>query len=284
MDVFSVITDKEYPVKLTQKKYDEITKRVFPYIQERNGVNVSYALCPCCKNPISLVNKYFKKTQSEILYAKHTGYTVNNIAVHDQNKYESCDFRNPNRMDKNKIVKRGSDDLSESIRNKLKENFDLLVTILKIKTKINFTDYVISNMLESFKLNEGHKCQCVTLFNLPYSFIFMTDAQSVLYCNVDAEIAKAITTKSKGFTCNNYNKIIPNNKQNGQIILFFSDHKINEETEFQTIKLNIAEIEKGQKPEQGTIVYSRILDMDMTIFDNYIRKKNFYLELAKANL
>lgn len=284
MDVFSVITDKEYPIKLTQKKYDEITKRIAPYIQNRNGVNVSYAICPCCKNPVSLVNKYFKKTQSEILYAKHTGYTVNEIAVHDQNKYESCDFRNPKKMDKNKLVKRGSDNLSDSIKNKLKENFDLLVAIVKIKTKINFTDYVILNMLKSFKLNEGYKYQCVTLFNLPYSFIFMTDAQSILYCNVDTEIARAITANSKGFSCSAYNKIIPNNKQNGEIILFFSDHKIDEETEFQTIKLNIAEITKGQKPEQGTIVYSRILDMDMTIFDNYIRKKNTYLKLAKDNL
>lgn len=285
MDVFSTLTNPDIPIKLTENIYNEVTKKAYPYVQEKNGKNVKYALCPCCKNPVSMVNQNFDETESGIHYAKHTMYDVKKIADHNQEKYETCDLISPSMMDSKKKLRKGSDDLSNKIKEKLRDHFELLVTIIKLKTNIKFTKFVIAKMLETFVLNQGHKCRCVTLFNMPYSFLYLTDAQSILYCNVDNVIAEAINKNSEDFTCGNYNKITAkDNSKRHQIILFFSAHNHNKDTNIQTIKLNIAEIKVGQAPEQGAIIYTKTLQMDMSIFDNYIDSKNHYLELAKSKL
>ncbi|EBR0264531.1 hypothetical protein DNY37_23760, partial [Salmonella enterica subsp. enterica serovar Chester] len=69
-----------------------------------------------------------------------------------------------------------------------------------------------------------------------------------------------------------------------KIIFFFSDHKLSSVDKSQTIQLNIAELGYNDNPEDGEILYKGIIDIDNTIFDNYIRNKNNMLSLAKSKL
>lgn len=283
MFVFGVINDPDYPNKLTQKNYDEITKRSYPYIQVFNRENASYAICPACKNPVRLVNKNSSERISGTLYAMHVKYNVKDLADYNQSEYDDCYLRNPERMDAKVRRNSSQNGLSEKIRSKLREHFDLVVAIMKTVTGIKFSDIVIEEMLNDFSLNRGHTYRAMTLFNIPYGFLYMTEAQDLYNCQVSGKIVNEINKNSNQFICNGFGYIgRKNNMKGNKIILFFSDHKIDAEDKKQTIKLNIAEIGYKENPEDGVVLYQQIIVVDNNIFDNYIRVQKRMLDLAQS--
>lgn len=285
MFVFAVINDPRYPNKLTQKNYDEITKRSYPYIQQHDGEYASYAICPACMNPVRLVNKNNNERVSGTLYAMHVKYSVNDLADYKQSNYDNCDLRNPARMDEKVRRLPSQDGTSIEIKDKIRNHFELLVQIMKKITSINFTDLIIAKMLDDFVLNRGHTYRAITPLNIPYGFLYMTEAQDLYGCKVSNEIAHKINQKSEQFICVNYNTVGRRKNTKGKkIIFFFSDHKISSVDKSQTIQLNIAELGYADNPEDGKILYKEIIKVDNTIFDNYIRNKNNMLSLAQSKL
>lgn len=285
MFVFAVINDPGYPNKLTQKNYDEITKRSYPYIQKHDGEYASYAICPACMNPVRLVNKNSNERVSGTLYAMHVKYSVNDLADYEQSNYDNCDLRNPARMDEKVRRLSSQDGTSIEIKDKIRNHFELLVQIIKKITSINFTDLIIAKMLDDFVLNRGHTYRAITPHNIPYGFLYMTEAQDLYGCKVSNKMADEINKNSEQFICGNYNTVGRRKNTKGKkIIFFFSDHKISSVDKSQTIQLNIAELGVSDHPEDGKILYKEIVKVDNTIFDNYIRKKNNMLFLAQSKL
>lgn len=237
MFVFGVINDPDYPNKLTQKNYNEITKRSYPYIQVFKGENASYAICPACKNPVRLVNKNSIERVSGTLYAMHVKYNVKDLADYNQSEYDDCYLRNPERMDAKVRRNASQNGLSEKIKTKLRKHFDLVVAIMKTVTGIKFNDIVIKKMLNDFALNNGHTYKAITQFNIPYGFLYMTEAQDLYDCQVRGKMVNEINKKSNQFLCNVYGYIDrKRNMKGNKIILFFSDHKIdvaNKKTNYQ---------------------------------------------------
>ncbi|EJE7055783.1 hypothetical protein M5J38_004424, partial [Salmonella enterica subsp. enterica serovar Chester] len=149
----------------------------------------------------------------------------------------------------------------------------------------NFTDVILSKMLDDFVLNKGHTYRAITPLNIPYSFLYMTEAKDLYGCKVSNKMADEINQKSEQFMCGNYNTVGRRKNAKGKkIIFFFSDHKLSSVDKSQTIQLNIAELGYNDNPEDGEILYKGIIDIDNTIFDNYIRNKNNMLSLAKSKL
>ncbi|WDB32540.1 hypothetical protein [Escherichia albertii] len=285
MFVFAVINDPKYPNKLTQKNYDEITKRSYPYIQKYNGEYASYAICPACMNPVRLVNKNSNERVSGTLYAMHVKYSVNDLAGYEQSNYDNCDLRNPARMDEKVRRPPSQAGISDEIKDKIRNHFDLLVQIMKKITSINFTDVILAKMLDDFVLNKGHTYRAITPLNIPYGFLYMTEAQDLYGCKVSNKMAEEINQKSEQFMCGNFNTVGRRRNTKGRkIIFFFSEHKISSVDKSQTIQLNIAELGYSDNPEDGKILYNEIIKIDNTIFDNYIRNKNNMLSLAQSKL
>ena len=285
MFVFAVKSNPDYPITLTQKLYDETTKRSYPYIQKHNNENVSYAICPDCKCPVRLVNRNRDEKVSATLYAMHVPYTVPELAIYDQVRYNRCNFRNPARMDGKARRDSTEDSISLKIKDKIREHFDLLVAIIKIKTSVSFSNSVINQMLDDFVANKGHTYRAVTLYNIPYSFLYMTEAQDLYGCRVSKEIADAINKKSDSFTCY-YGSVVGRKKgqSSGTLILFFSDHSLASKDSKETIQLNISEVQNKKKPEEGKNIFNKKIEVDNTIFDNYIKIKADLLQLAKSKL
>lgn len=215
----------------------------------------------------------------------HVKYSVNDLADYEQSNYDNCDLRNPARMDEKVRRLPSQDGTSIEIKDKIRNHFELLVQIMKKITSINFTDVIISKMLDDFVLNRGHTYRAITPLNIPYGFLYMTEAQDLYGCKVSNKMADEINKKAEQFICGSYNTVGRRKNTKGKkIIFFFSDHKISSVDKSQTIQLNIAELEGSDNPEDGKILYKEIIKVDNTIFDNYIRTKNNMLSLAQSKL
>ena len=95
-------------------------------------------------NPVRLVNKNSNERVSGTLYAMHVKYSVNDLAGYEQSNYDNCDLRNPARMDEKVRRPPSQAGISDEIKDKIRNHFDLLVQIMKKITSINFTDVLLA--------------------------------------------------------------------------------------------------------------------------------------------
>lgn len=96
MYLFAVLSNPELPLDLTEDRYNQITRREYPYVRMRSDEKPRhYALCPECQNPVQLVNRSVSSTESTTLYAKHFKISLEGLANYDQDAYDDCQLATP---------------------------------------------------------------------------------------------------------------------------------------------------------------------------------------------
>lgn len=280
MNVFSIKTNPKSAITLTQRSYNDKTLRTAPYIWNDGDKIHSYALCPACQNPVTLVNKNVPTTDSQILYARHTGNSVPALAEHNQAAYEDCPLHNPERFDSKTIRK--SAVRNEEVLDALRHHLHLVVNVLEKSTGMKFTDNLVASLLDDFKSNQGHKYRSITLYNLPFGFAYMTEGRDIWGCEVDSDIADAINSKSEGFEVDRYRKVRRRKDVKARKINFyFNNHRLgNEDYGSDLIDLVVADIDTAA--DTSTVLYKKSLDFNSGLFfHTYMRRERLRLLALK---
>ena len=276
MNVFSIKEEPKKPIRLTQQIYNAKTRREEPYVVMVKDEVKSYALCPACQNPTMLVNRYVEETDSNTLYAKHTGYSVPDLASHNQAAYEACPHHNPLRFD-NK-TRRGNLEADNEIRDALVNHTHLVIRFLEGSTGITYCDSVIESMISHFDGNKGHEYKAINMYNLPFGFGYMTESQDLFGCKVNDAIAQQINTQSKQFKVNNYAYVGRINGTKGnEIRFYFNNHKISSTPDGgDTVELFIEEVDTAAKTANR--LFSKKIEFDSAFFYNtYLRQERLRL-------
>lgn len=280
MNVFSTLEKPKVPVVLTQRNYNSKTHRAETYVRNDGREVKSYALCPACENPVTLVNRLVPKTDAQVLYARHTGSSVSGLAKHDQGAYEDCPLHNPEKFDSK--TPRKSKERNDEIREALINHIHLVVSTLEKAIGITLTDDLIAEMLKDFKASEGHKYRCINLYNLPFGFAYMTEARDLWSIKVDDFIAKEIKEHSTGFGVNKYGNVErkPNVKGTSLRFYFNNHHLGKEDFGSDSIDFVVAEIENSTK--KSKVIYTKSLEFDSAYFFNtYGRRERLRLLALK---
>ncbi|MFF3702010.1 MULTISPECIES: hypothetical protein [Pseudomonas] len=276
MNVFSILEKPRVPIALTESNYNKKTSRTKPYVWNNGQEVKSYALCPACVNPVLLVNRHVAKTDAKILYAKHAGRSIPGLADHDPQAYESCPFHNPERFDSKtrRTNKVGNDEIREALIN----HIHLVIKILETATGIAYSDGLVEAMLKDFGANQGHQYKAINLYNLPFGFAYMTEAQDMYGLKVDNYLAEQITENSVGFEVGQYRKVVRKKDTKGTSLRFyFNNHRLGESSVGDdSIDLVVAEIHNPTRT--STIVCSKAIEFNSEYFFNtYMRRERLRL-------
>lgn len=282
MNVFSTKAKPQSAITLTQKSYNDKTRRSAPYIFNDGDKIHSYALCPACQNPVTLVNRNVPTTDSQVLYAKHKGSSVPGLAEHDQAAYEDCPLHNPERFDIKTI--RNSKARNDEILNALTHHLHLVVKVLENSTDIGFSDDLVAGFLQDFKSNEGHRYRSITLYNLPFGFAYMTEGRSILGCKVGKLIAASIDKESTAFETNGCGYVKRKfGSKPSRIEIYFNNHRLgNEERGSDLVDLLVVEIGKGA--DASKVLYKKTLDFNSGLFFNTYQRSERLRLLAVEHL
>ncbi|HFH3756463.1 TPA: hypothetical protein ACXNPF_004110 [Pseudomonas aeruginosa] len=276
MNVFSILEKPRAPIALTEHNYNKKTSRAKPYVWNTGNEVKSYALCPACVNPVLLVNRHVAKTDAKILYAKHAGRSIPGLAEHDQQAYESCPFHNPERFDSK--TRRTDQVRNDEIREALINHIHLVIKTLETATGITYSDELVEGMLRDFGANQGHQYKAISLYNLPFGFAYMTEAQDMYGLKVDNDLAEQITENSVGFEVGTYRKVIRKKGTKGTSLrLYFNNHRLGESSiGDDSIDLVVAEIHNATRT--STIVCSKTIEFNSEYFFNtYMRRERLRL-------
>jgi hypothetical protein len=271
LNVFSIKGKLGVPIALTQERYNKETNREDPYVRNVEGKVKSFALCPACDNPTMLVNRHITETDSDVLYAKHAGYSVNNLADHDQAAYEECPFHNPERFD-NKI-RRNNASRNNEIREALINHIHLVIKTLENSTGISYSDNLVESMLKDFGGNRGHEYKAISLYNLPFGFAYMTEAQDLYGCRVDDFVAKHIADRSVGFEVGNYSTVRRKKGKSGSDLRFyFNNHRIGDSFQGRdSMDMVVVEIQRSTSESQ--ILCTKKLEFNSEFFFNTYKRR-----------
>jgi len=276
LNVFSILEKPRAPIALTEHNYNKKTSRAKPYVWNTGNEVKSYALCPACVNPVLLVNRHVAKTDAKILYAKHAGRSIPGLAEHDQQAYESCPFHNPERFDSK--TRRTDQVRNDEIREALINHIHLVIKTLETATGITYSDELVEGMLRDFGANQGHQYKAISLYNLPFGFAYMTEAQDMYGLKVDNDLAEQITENSVGFEVGTYRKVIRKKGTKGTSLrLYFNNHRLGESSiGDDSIDLVVAEIHNATRT--STIVCSKTIEFNSEYFFNtYMRRERLRL-------
>lgn len=280
MNIFSLVDFPDIPIHLTTENYEKKTLKVRPYVQEINGKTKFFALCPQCKNPISLVNPFYKESESGIFYAKHEKHDVHDIALYNEARYRSCPLHNPSSLDSRE--KREPGTISNEIKDLFHQHTEVIFNVAESFAEIAFSNQVKEAMLKSFGNDEGYRYRAIHKFNLPVGFLYMSNGQDIYGCRPKNEDMKKAINSSANFHVVNGFINRKSNNYNAKLILFFSGHKFasRQTGNKEIIILNIAE-KTGESTDASAIIYSKQVEYTNEFFQNWLAKKTRLNGLAR---
>ncbi|EAU0147050.1 hypothetical protein AIS09_21325 [Salmonella enterica] len=280
MNIFSLVDSPDTPVHLTTENYEKKTLKARPYVQEINGKTKYYALCPQCKNPISLVNPFYQESESGLFYAKHEKHDVPGIALYNEARYLSCPLHNPSRLDSRE--KREPGTISNEIKDLFHQHAEIIFYVAESFADMNFSYPVKEAMLKSFGNDEGYRYRAIHKFNLPIGFLYMTNGQDIYGCKPKTEKMKEAINNSINFHVHNGYIKRKNNNYKAKIILFFSGHKtaLRQTNNKEIVTLNIAE-KTGESTDASVIIYSKPVEYGNDFFQNWLAQKTRLHVLAR---
>jgi len=281
MDIFKT-KDNNKIIPLNVQNYERSTNKEKPYFQKINNEMKYFAICPECENPITIVNLYVDKTidskkSQMVMHGRHMKKDVKGITDYDEDSYNECSLSNPESFSSTLKRKETSKTNNEIIQI-IKDYPELLFSLIRNISGINISESLFKKMVTNFKASEGYMYKYVTKFNLPYSFINMSNNSSIKYQyimqnKIGKEIATAINKKSRYFEIKN-NQIKPikldAEYNDGEIGLYFSNHKISlNDRKSETIELIIKEKFKNKTND---IFMTKVL-INKDLFLNLVLKQ-----------
>lgn len=291
MFVFSILSNPDLPLVLTEDRYNLATRREYPYVRTgTDGKTRYFALCPECKNPVQLINRSVSSTKSDTLYAKHIKATMPDLATYNQEAYDDCQLANPHRLD-------GKTRRTPGLKtNKIKDIFskyiDLIVSYAESMTGIKFSDTIIEQMISEFCKNRAYEYRAVSEHNTPLAFLYLTEAKSLYGCSVDNIIAEHINKSSIGFDAKQFKsskRFYTKRKLLSfgyELKFFISGHTIprNEQDCSEYAWLYIVEVKSGTLPEQSPILFKRKIILNTSRFFNDINRRERLHKMIQSNL
>lgn len=291
MYVFAVLSNPELPLDLTEDRYNQITRREYPYVRTgSDGKPRHYALCPECQNPVQLVNRSVSSTESTTLYAKHFKISLEGLANYDQDAYDDCQLANPHRLDAKTRRKPGNK--TNKIKVIFSKYIDIVVNYAESMTGIKLSDTIIEQMISDFCKSKGHEYRAVSEHNIPLAFVYMTEAKSFYGCNVSRMIADFINKGSKNFSAisfKNSSRYYIKRKERAfqsELKFFFSGHTIpkNEQDNSEYAYLYIIETRKGIPPESSPVLLKKKIMLSTSKFGNDINRRERLHQMVKSNM
>ncbi|RMP24050.1 hypothetical protein [Pseudomonas coronafaciens] len=276
MNVFSVLSDPDFPESLTEKRYHAATQRAFPYVQTLNDKSKSYALCPSCNNAVDLRNRLVESTQKKTLYAAHSMRDVHGLAKYNAQRYQDCPLANPSRLDKANPARQGSEACAVLKRFFL-DNIDLIFSFLESSVGLKFPDYARKDMLNEFGANRGFEYKGVSTYNIPIAFAYLTEVRNLTGFEVfSADLI------SKIMTCNDFEikeswgrqyirrkerSASETGGKRSRLYMSFNDHKVGaEEPEKHSIFMVINETPDPDLPDVFQEIYRVKVTFNGTLF------------------
>lgn len=259
MDIFSVKNSNKVE-RLTVDNYNKLTNRKAPYYQTINKDQKHFAICPECKNPILIINLYIDeenqdRTKDKLpLYAKHVKYNVNDIADYSASAYHDCPLANPSSVTGGGKRTTGSIMSDEIKRIVKKYPFVIYGFIGRILGLSISEDRLFKTMIENFNNEEGYRYKGVTKYNLPYTFLYMTNNTNILYNflwddhPIGQLIKKNIENRCRNIVINNnFIKVKDTNKFT-KLEMYFTNHSVSKDRE--TMQLVLQESIKGEEAKE----------------------------------
>ncbi|WP_338544683.1 hypothetical protein V6W80_14985 [Pseudomonas benzopyrenica] len=296
MNVFSVLSDPDNPISLSESSYHKATQRAHPYVQIRDGETKCYALCPSCKNPVHLRNRIVKNTVAKTLYAAHVAFSVAGLAEYSQERYQICPLANPQRLDR-AGGKKHPGAVAADLKRFFLENADLVIDFLEKRIGLALPDYARENMLKDFGANRAFEYAGVTKYNLPLAFAYLTEAQAMTGFEImknQQGLAAAITGKCQDFevTSRGVRQYISRKKtgevptsRSSKLYLSFHDHEISkEQPEKQTVTMVVNETPDPKMPDVYREIYRQSISLDGVLFLRTCLRRARLLSMAKAHI
>ena len=167
-----------YKLKPKSTDYRKITKENFEADTDRNKLyypknkKSQYAVCPACDNPITIIGLYNPDTKVRP-YGKHYPKSVDNLAVYNRFRYESCPYASHVWEDTKRVRKKEIDGISKEVIEFMNTNFDSVIRLLRKFTGIIFNDKLIEEMLQQFFCVEGYNYHHINIANCAWIFGYM---------------------------------------------------------------------------------------------------------------
>ncbi|GMC03123.1 hypothetical protein K5E_21410 [Enterococcus thailandicus] len=269
MRTFKILSSNKI-YNISQKNFEELTDKKYPYCQLLNGKIRYFALCPSCNNPINFINlysenKYEKSRQSEkrSVHGRHFTQNVPGLAIFDSKSYENCSLhsknatrlysRKPSKSKNMEVVK-----LMQLYREQLRYSIS---SILGIKVSRNIFEKFITDFINV----DGFYFPGISKLNLPFYFLFLLPNEVLYNCIItDNYIKDSINLRSKYFKVTSDNRLKKTTSKFVEFEFVFINHQNNELGESLTYEL----IERvGNK--KNILMKKKVL-VDHTLFFNKI--------------
>lgn len=273
--------------ELSVSAFERDTNKKHPFYQAINHKTKHFAYCPGCSNPITIVNLYNDNSLDEDnnkqkLHGRHYPNSLSDFEKYNQEKYSTCPFAKPSSFSGK--AKRGNGKESEELIDLITNHTETLYSFVRSILGISISHKLFGKMLDAFNKAEGVYFRHVNKFNLPYSFLYMSNNQN-LYCQFihksdKSFISKAILKNSEFFTVKN-NQIIPKLKTGKfqNIEMYCTDHKCSIKDDEPSHHMTIVITEKSGGIEK-TIIEEKV-EFDNYMFYRTINKNKQLRELAK---
>ncbi|OLU17748.1 hypothetical protein BVH01_08765 [Pseudomonas sp. PA1(2017)] len=145
---------------------------------------------------------------------------------------------------------------------------------------MTYSDSLIEAMLRDFGANKGYRYRAINIYNLPFGFAYMTEANDLYGLKVDAAIAKSIEEQSIGFKVG-YNRLVIRKKdvKGTRVRFYFNNHRIGGSNfAGDSIDLVIAEINNSSR--DSNVLYTKRLEFDSAFFFNTYKRRERLKEFA----
>ena len=292
MFVFKVKKGINQVIKVSEKNFVDATKRELPFYQTVNGKKRHYAYCPACENPVMLIhvhvdNQVVDENQRSLpMHARHVKSDVSGLGEYNQADYDNCPYANPS---SSKIkIKREKGLVSDEILWLVKTFPDAIDIIIRRDVGISASEKLFEAMLTNFKEEEGHLYRYVSKSNLPYSFMYMSDSQDLLFEKADTnyiagkELRDSINNNSIWCGVSKFGSIYKKKEAEGYVNLKFHF------TDFETDEIEGERYQKfsfviteycGNKVNE---VLRKEVKFDQFYYQNIIEKRIRYIDLVKS--
>ena len=215
MDIFAVEKGKANIIEID--KYEELTKKRFPYYQYRSDKRLlHYAVCPECGNPIQIVNLFGSemmqnKTNIVKTHAKHSRTRINGFSFWNENDKENCNLYNPCPLGNTTI--KHNDIYSKELYDLIEKNKREIFKNIREITNINLSNAIINHLYEVFMNSEAYGYKAVTKYNIPYAMLYYQQSislygQYVMNDDLGKIIKSDINNKSKFFEVKETGEIV----------------------------------------------------------------------------
>ncbi len=301
MQVFKVKKGVKQAIKVTENNFIDATKRQYPFYQTVNGEKKHYAYCPACENPVILINLHIDNKISEDdinrtlqTHARHTRHSIKDVGDFDKAAYDDCPYANP--YSSSIKTRRPEGETSDEILKLIKAFPDVIDIVMRRDVGIAADEILFEKMLTNFKEEKGHLYRYVNRHNLPYSFMYMADSQSLMFQALDQNYKAGKTLKAelqeklKWLKISKHGKIYKPTELSGfaDLKFHFTEFEIFEVEGAKYQKFSLVVIEQLNHKTEGRFtreeheVLRKEIVFDQYYYQHTINKRIRYLEIVKS--